>query len=311
MFRTRAIVIDSSYRDAGIASVFLQSMPTQLYSDPPTDLQLVQYKCPAITLDNMSVFNIGNSLLNALPAGLPQNQTMTFSVDFAAYPQLTTPLATSYGINNSTVAEAIQDMLNDPVYGMAATYNPVYTSLFPIISPTASIPQFTSDSFSVVWDPLTGYTITNSDNIAFTLDFNIPGSVGVLLGFGNIKEVLPTIVHTSIYIPVDITTAGLEDYVYICSNFLRSVDDGVIAVRGGTIIHNDAMFAVGNGTSGIASPIMAPVSVRGSPLYRAVIDQRTSGISSTVYILYALRLASGLAVNSAEWNMTLNLIYRN
>ena len=43
MFRTRALVIDSSYRDAGIPSVFLQCMPTSLFSDPPTDLQLVQY----------------------------------------------------------------------------------------------------------------------------------------------------------------------------------------------------------------------------------------------------------------------------
>ena len=311
MFRTRALVIDSSYRDAGIPSVFLQCMPTSLFSDPPTDLQLVQYMCPMVTPASMAVFNIGNSLLNALPAGLPQNHTMTFSIDFAKYANLTAPLATQHDISNHTVAEAVQDMLNDPVYGMAATYNPVYTSLFPVISPGAAIPQFSEASFSVVWDPSVGYTIANTDNIAFTLDFDVPGSVGVLLGFGNLKEIVPTLTHVSVYTPVDITNAQTEDYVYICSNFLRSVDDGVIAVRGGAIIHNDAMYAVGNGTSGMVSPVMSPISIRGSPLYRAVIDQRTSGISSTVYILYSLRLASGLAINSGEWNMTLNLIYRN
>ena len=202
-------------------------------------------------------------------------------------------------------------MLNDPVYGMAATYNSVYTSLYPTISPNTTIPQFTSNSFSVLWDPAVGYTITNSDSIAFTLDFDIPASAGALLGFGNVKELAPVVTHTSLYIPVDVTMAQPEEYVYICSNFVRAMDEGVIVLQGGVVLHNDVMFAVRNGTRGMNSPIMSPISIRGSPLYRAVVDQRTSGIGSMVYLLYILKLASGLAINNAEWNMTVNLIYRN
>ena len=89
------------------------------------------------------------------------------------------------------------------------------------------------------------------------------------------------------------------------------MDEGVIVLQGGVVLHNDVMFAVRNGTRGMNSPIMSPISIRGSPLYRAVVDQRTSGIGSMVYLLYILKLASGLAINNAEWNMTVNLIYRN
>ena len=303
MLRSRSLVVASTYAEAGTPTVFLQSISTNIYSDPPTDIALVQYTCPLVTTRNMAVFNIGNSLMNILAVGVQANNESTFSINFDKYPALIAPLA-GQTLNNLMVADAVQDMLNDPVYGVAAIFNPLYTAL-------ASTVQFSENSFVVTWDPLTGYTITNTDNIPVMLDFDIPSSMGILLGFGTINELAYSVSHTSLYIPVDVSTPIQEDFIFICSNFIRTMDDGVMVVNHGISIHNDAMFVVANGTSGYVPPHMPAISIRGSPLYHAVSVQRSTGVPSIVYIVYILKLASGLAVNDINWNMTLSLIFKN
>jgi hypothetical protein len=303
MTRSRAVAISSAYAEAGVSTVFLQSMPTNVYADPPTDACLLQYTCPPITPANISVFNIGNSLMNILPFGIGANNESTFSIDFNAYAYLTQPLV-GQALTNNDIAAAVQDMLNDPLYGVAAVFNPIYTTL-------NRTTQFTAASFVVTWQIGVGYTITNTDNIPVMLDFDIPASIGILLGFGTMNELAFTVTHTSIYVPVDISTGVAEDFVFICSNLIRTMDDGTMVVRYGVSIHNDAMFAIPNGGNGTVSPNLPTVSIRGSPLYQAVVDQRTTGVASIVYLVYSLKLASGLAVNNIDWSMLISLIFQN
>jgi hypothetical protein len=251
----------------------------------------------------MSVFNIGNSLLNILPVSIQANNESTFSIDFTMYPDLMRPLA-DQSLTNNRVASAVQDMLNDPVYGVAAIFNPIYTA--------TNIPlQFTASSFVVTWLDDTGYTITNTDNIPFMLDFDIPSSMGVLLGFGTLNTLSFNVSYTSLYVPVDVSLPVQEDFIFICSNLIRTMDDGAMVVNHGISLHNDAMFIVANGTSGYVSPTMPTISIRGSPLYHAVATQRATGVTSIVYLVYILKLASGLAVNNINWNMTLSIHFQN
>ena len=303
MQRARTLVVASSYAEAGTPTVFLQSISTSIYADPPTDIALVQYTCPLVTPANMAVFNIGNSLMNILPVGIQANYESTFSINFNTYPQLIAPLAGQV-VSNPMVADAVQDMLNDSTYGVAATFNPIYIAAnSPLI--------FSPGSFSVTWDSTTGYTITNLDNIPIMLDFDIPSSMGILLGFGTLNELAYSVSQTSLYVPTDVSQPHAEDFVFLCSNLIRTMDDGAMIVNHGISLHNDAMFVVANGTSGYAPPQMPTISIRGSPLYQAVSTQRASGVASMVYIVYILKLASGLAINDINWNMTLSLIFKN
>jgi hypothetical protein len=251
----------------------------------------------------MSVFNIGNSLLNILPVSMQANNESTFSIDFTMYPDLIRPF-TEQSLTNNRVAAAVQDMLNDPTYGVAAVFNPLYAA--------ANTPlQFSLNSFVVTWLADTGYTITNTDNIPFMLDFDIPSSMGVLLGFGTLNTLSYNVSYTSTYVPVDVSQPIQEDFVLICSNLIRTMDDGAMVVNHGISLHNDVMFIVPNGTSGFVPQTMPAISIRGSPLYHAVATQRAMGVSSIVYLVYILKLASGLAVNNIHWNMTMSVLFQN